>query len=50
MTNVLLFLVAAALGLWVLWRGSPLSPPRRRGGTLDLTGSRIRFGDREQRS
>lgn len=49
MTNLLLFLAPAALGLWVLWRGSPLSP-RRPGGTLDLTGSRIRFGDREQRS
>jgi hypothetical protein len=49
MTNFLLFLVAAALGLWVLNRGAPWDKTvQRRDETLDLTGHR--WGDREQRS
>lgn len=48
MTDVLLFLAAAALGLRVLWRGAPWVRSPRRTSTLDLTGHH--WGDREQRS
>jgi hypothetical protein len=48
-TDLLLFALAAALGLWVLNRGAPWDKAiRRRDATLDLTGHR--WGDREQRS
>jgi hypothetical protein len=48
-TDLLLFALASALGLWVLNRGAPWDKTiRRRDDTLDLTGRR--WGDREQRS
>lgn len=48
MTDFLLFLAAAALGLGVLYRGAPWMRSPHRTNTLDLTGHR--WGDREQRS
>lgn len=49
MTDILLFLAAVAVGLWVLNRGAPWDKTlRRRNDTLYLTGHR--WGDRERRS
>lgn len=42
MTDLLLFALAAGIGLWVLNRGAPWDKTiHRRRDTLDLTGSRL---------